>query len=154
MYIDIKLQILDEQNKNKDVQVMKVIHDLKNPILSIRSSLLDIEINPEEVVKTMQLDCEDMEEMLENMRAQFKLSQGMELKEELKEVEAKEYAKSFGSTHQALAENGQNFLHIMVEVGFPLVLRIPRTLVKRTANNFITNSLKHTKKGHIYIEFK
>ena len=133
---------------------MKVIHDLKNPILSIKNCLIDIKINPETVQKTAQLDCEDMEEMLENMRAQFKLSQGMELKEELKDVEAKEFAKSFGSTHQALAENGHNFLHINVEAGFPKVLRIPRTLVKRTANNFITNSLKHTEKGHVYIEFK
>jgi signal transduction histidine kinase len=128
---------------------MKVIHDLKNPILSIKNNLLDFKMNPESVIKTTQLDCEDMEEMLENMRAEFKIKQGMQLKEEIKAVETTEFAKSLGSTHSALTENGQNFLHISIDNNYPKTLNIQRTLIKRIANNFITNSLKHTEKGHV-----
>ena len=65
---------------------MKVIHDLKNPIISIKQTISDPDAKLSTIRETCQSDLEDLQEMLENMRAEFKLNQGMDFEEELKEV--------------------------------------------------------------------
>jgi len=75
------------QNQKKDTQVMKVIHDLKNPIISIKQTIADPEVTISIIRSTCESDLEDMQEMLENMRAEFKFKQGMSFQEEIKEVE-------------------------------------------------------------------
>ena len=151
----MKLQISDNDNREKDIQVMKVIHDLKNPILSIKSSLTDMakfDSNP--AIQTTLLECLDMQEMLECMRAEFKLKQGMQLKEVPTKVKTSDISNSFAFTHSELTKKGRNRMTVLITTGFPKVMRIPRTIIKRIANNLITNSLKHTEKGEVHVEFK
>ena len=88
------------------------------------------------------------------MRAEFKLKQGMQLKEEATLIQTSDISNSFASTHSELSKKGRNRMNIRITKGFPKVLRIPRTIIKRIANNLITNSLKHTEKGEVHVEFK
>jgi len=93
---------------------MKVIHDLKNPIISISQTILDPDVTISTIKETCISDLEDMQEMLENMRAEFKYKQGMSFQEELKEVEITQFARTYIPTHSQLAENGKNHLVISV----------------------------------------
>lgn len=51
---------------------MKVVHDLKNPIISIKQTIIEKNATIENVKNACLSDVEDIEEMLENMRAEFK----------------------------------------------------------------------------------
>lgn len=88
------MEIISSQNQNKDTQVMKVIHDLKNPIISIKQTILDPDVSLSTIISTCESDLEDMQEMLENMRAEFKYKQGMNFQEELKGVEVLKFVKT------------------------------------------------------------
>ena len=94
LYFDISLESITVLNQMKDTQVMKVIHDLKNPIISIRQTILDPDVNIGTIISTCESDLEDMQEMLENMRAEFKFKQGMSFQEELKEVEILQFVRT------------------------------------------------------------
>jgi len=74
---------------------MKVVHDLKNPIISIKQTIIDSNATIENVKVACQSDLEDIEEMLENMRAEFKYKQGMQFSEVAKEVTFVDFAKTF-----------------------------------------------------------
>lgn len=132
---------------------MKVIHDLKNPIISIQQTIMDPDVTLNTIVNTCKSDLEDMQEMLENMRAEFKYKQGMSFQEELKEVDILNFTRTYLPTHSQLAENGRNNLIITVLKDCPEKLYIKRTIVKRITNNFISNSLKHTMGGFVKITF-
>jgi len=132
---------------------MKVIHDLKNPIISIQQTIMDPDVSVNTIVNTCKSDLEDMQEMLENMRAEFKYKQGMSFQEELKEVDILNFTRTYLPTHSQLAENGRNNLIITVLKDCPEKLYIKRTIVKRITNNFISNSLKHTMGGFVKITF-
>lgn len=143
------MEIISSQNQNKDTQVMKVIHDLKNPIISIKQTILDPDVSISTIISTCESDLEDMQEMLENMRAEFKYKQGMNFQEELKGVEILKFVKTYIPTHSQLAENGRNKLIITVKKECPEKVYIKRSIVKRITNNFISNSLKHTMNGAV-----
>jgi len=108
------LKDLKKIENKRDVQVMKVIHDFKNPIISISQTILDPDVTISIIKETCISDLEDMQEMLDNMRAEFKYKQGMSFQEELKEVEIMQFARNFILTHSQLAENGRNHLEINV----------------------------------------
>jgi len=71
-----------------------VIHDLKNPIISIQQTILDPDVTLSTILNTCKPDLEDMQEMLENMRAEFKYKQGMSFQEELKEVDILNFTRT------------------------------------------------------------
>lgn len=93
-YFDKFLEENTIQNTKKDTQVMKVIHDLKNPIISIQQTILEPGVTIGTIITTCKSDLEDMQEMLENMRAEFKYKQGMSFQEELKEVDIIQFTRS------------------------------------------------------------
>jgi len=69
MTIDLKLQIADELNKEKDVKVMKIIHDLKNPVTAIMQVLNDkSDTSIENMRKQTNIELEDLIDMLDNLR--------------------------------------------------------------------------------------
>lgn len=68
----MQFQISVDNNTKKDIQVMKVVHDLKNPIISIKQTIIEKNATIENVKNACLSDVEDIEEMLENMRAEFK----------------------------------------------------------------------------------
>lgn len=72
LIIDIRLQIADELNKKKDVKVMKVIHDIKNPVLAIMQIMNDSETNQDTIRENTNTELEDLMDMLDNLRAEFK----------------------------------------------------------------------------------
>lgn len=67
----MNFQLSTEQNTKKDVQVMKVVHDLKNPVIAIKQSIMDSSATIESTKECIH-DIEEIEEMLENLRAEFK----------------------------------------------------------------------------------
>lgn len=139
----------------KDVQVMKVVHDLKNPVMSLKQWIKDYELT-EPIVsfkKNTLNDIDDIEEMLENMRAEFKFKQGMKFSEIANQINMFEFARSFITTHTQLASDNKNNLKIILSKNLPEVAFIKRSLVKRIINNFISNSLKHTLSGEVQIKF-
>lgn len=112
--MDVSFQISEDQNVKKDVQVMKVVHDFKNPIISIKQSIIDPQATLESIRQNCLHDVDDIEEMLENMRAEFKFKQGMAFSEVANEVKIEEFAKSFIPTHTQLAISGNNNFLIQI----------------------------------------
>lgn len=147
--MDIQFQNSAEDNSKKDVHVMKVVHDLKNPIISIKQTIIDKKSTIENVRIACLSDIEDIEEMLENLRAEFKYKQGMSFCEVAKEIQLEDFAKTFFPTHKQLATNGKNKILVSLKPLLPLSLHIKKSLVKRIINNFVSNSLKHTIRGAV-----
>lgn len=153
--MDINFQNSSEQNVKKDVQVMKVVHDLKNPVISLKQWISDYELSEplDSFKKNCLNDIGDIEEMLENMRAEFKFKQGMKFSEVANQVTMFEFARSFITTHTQLAINNSNNIKIVLSNPLPEKAHIKRSLVKRIVDNFISNALKHTQNGDIQIKF-
>ena len=150
--MDIRLQISDEQkNSQKDIKVMKTIHDLKNPIMSIQHAIQDKNITLEQIRNIVNMETLDLSEMLENLRAEFKCRHGMEFFEKACSVVSAQFIETFMHAHSNLAQNGENNLELKVSAGFPIKVDLQRMNVKRIVNNLITNSLKHTLKGTVRI---
>ena len=66
-----------------------------------------------------------MQELLENLRFEFKSRQSMQIGEELQKVEATSLIRSFLDTHVKLATNGQNLMQLCIRPAFPMNIRIP-----------------------------
>jgi len=49
-----------------------------------------------------------MEEMIENLKTEFKSENKMKFKEEMKEIKSEVFLKSFKNAHLKLAESGKN----------------------------------------------
>lgn len=77
----------------------------------------------------------------------------MQFSEVAKEITFVDFARTFFPTHAQLATNGKNILEIKIKKDMPTTAYLKRSLVKRIANNFISNSLKHTIKGLVQITF-
>lgn len=177
---------------------MKVIHDIKSPMLSIKQIINSIEVENGEVSKKdstnflrnldkkvtalesddllklnekltndlkvaletlndsqrqINFEIEDMEEMIENLKTEFKSKNQMKFKEEVKEVEAKEFLQSLQNSHMKLADIANNKLTLKIYEKFPIKILVAKSLLKRILNNFISNALKHTKEGEVNVGF-
>lgn len=101
--MDINFQNSSEQNVKKDVQVMKVVHDLKNPVISLKQWISDYELSEplDSFKKNCLNDIGDIEEMLENMRAEFKFKQGMKFSEVANQVTMFEFTLVHHHPHPA-----------------------------------------------------
>lgn len=130
---------------------MKVIHDLKNPVIASRQTINDNEMNIEKTREVSNPELEDLEDMLENLRTEFKARNLMDLKEQPRPVSSEEFILSLRSSHSRLAKNGSNNLTFETAEGFPLNLKIQRLNTKRIINNLISNSLKHTNNGDVAV---
>ena len=95
-----------------------------------------------------------MQELLENLRVEFKSRQLMQVREEPQKVEATSLIQSFLDTHAKLAANGQNSMQLRIRPAFPTNLCIPLTNFKRVLNNLVSNALKHTTKGLVSVSFE
>jgi len=70
--IDVRLQQSDELNCKKDMKVRRVIYDLKNPISAIMQTLNDHELNFAKMKELSFVELEDLTDMLDNLRSEFK----------------------------------------------------------------------------------
>jgi len=137
---------------NKDKETMKVIHDLKNPLIALQTILSYGNIDTE-ILNLMNFEINDLKEMLEVLRFEFKSKNGMTLEETKEYKLSKEFVMSIANTHKTLAENGNNALLISLNQ-FPEYMYISVSTIKRIINNFISNALKHTKDGVVKVKFE
>lgn len=131
---------------------MKIIHDLKNPAIAVMQSVNDTDIDITKLREIVNTELEDLQDMLDNLRAEFKHAYRMNMNESAREVNTKEFLKSLKRTHLRLAKNGKNHFRIESIKGFPVKIHIPRINIKRVANNIISNALKHTHRGKIEVK--
>lgn len=103
--------------------------------------------------KGINQEIEDMEEMIENLKTEFKSANKMKFREELKEINSKGFLKSFKNAHEKLAESGKNLWRMQLAHDFPDRISLAKSLLKRILNNFISNALKHTKNGEVTLSF-
>lgn len=89
---------------------MKVIHDLKNPVIAVMQSVNDLDIDLIKLREIVNIELEDLQDMLDNLRAEFKHAYKMNMDELPREVQTKEFLKSLKRTHHRLAKNGKNGL--------------------------------------------
>lgn len=95
-----------------------------------------------------------MEEMIENLKTEFKSKNQMKFKEEQKEINSVSFLKSFKNAHSKLTESGQNLFRMQLANDFPDRITVAKSLMKRILNNFISNALKHTKNGEVTLSFE
>ena len=88
---------------------MKIIHDLKNPAIAVVQSVNDTDVDIVKLRDIVNTEMEDLQDMLENLRAEFKHAYKMNFNEQPREIETKDFVKSLKHTHSRLANNGQNY---------------------------------------------
>jgi len=72
LLIDIRLQISEEYNNFLELKLIKVIHDLQNPLSVITDTLEDKEMNMVDANKIIKFELIDLQEIIDNLRAYFK----------------------------------------------------------------------------------
>ena len=109
---------------------MKVIHNLKNPIISA-SKIIENSTIDKEMKSDLNFEFDSIKEMLDALRIEFKSRNGMEVNEESKNIITLQMANSIFNTHKKLADNGGNNILIEIEQNFPQEINIKPTLLKR-----------------------
>lgn len=109
------------------MKVIKTIFDLKNPVSAISQIIndketLDNAINS--VTDTINSELEDLHDMMDNLRSEFKSKHGLEINEEQRECYTTEFMKGIRRTQNRLAKNGKNRIIIQTEANFPEKLYI------------------------------
>jgi len=99
-------------NRIKDLKMMKTLHDLKNPIQSISTIVNDDTLTLKEIRDATNNEIEDLQEMLDNLNMEFKLKEGMSIKENVREVNSNEFLRGFKRSMKLLAKNGKNTLTV------------------------------------------
>jgi len=136
---------------------MKIIHDIKNPLMSIRS-----QINSYEILDNITLndhksniieECNALDEMLADLRIEFKSRNNMEIDEKNEIVDTMKIVTSIVNTFKSLAEKGNNIFKFEIEKDFPEAICIKPTILKRIINNLTSNALKHTLNGEVSVKF-
>lgn len=148
------MQQSDELNTRKDTKVMRVIHDLKNPVSAILQTLNDHELNYEKAKELSFVELEDLMDMLDNLRAEFKSWHLMDVNERERELDSVEFIKGLKRTHSRHAKNRSNNLRFTTESFFPKKLWVQRLNLKRVTNNLISNAIKHTYKGWVDVSIR
>ena len=69
---DIQLQIAVDELRCKDLKVMKILHDIMNPMMALMATINDSSLTKEVIQGIANADLEDINEMLDNLRAEFK----------------------------------------------------------------------------------
>lgn len=77
-----------------DRRLIKIIHDLKNPIIACKQVINDNDYNFEQVKKITNQELQDLEDMLDNLRLDFKSKNFMNLEEQHKIMETEEFITS------------------------------------------------------------
>lgn len=148
---DIQLQIAKDELTSKDLKVMKILHDIKNPVLALISTINDNSLTREDIQNIANADLEDINDMLDNLRAEFKSRYKMVSKEEIREVNTVQFLENLSRAHARLAKNGNNNFLIEAEQFVPKYIKIPKLSIMRVCNNLISNSLKHTSAGNVHV---
>lgn len=104
---------------------MKTIHDLKNPAMAVSQIINEQDnqgVKVRDITKMVNTELEDLTDMLDNLRAEFKQKHGMGINEQPREIKSSDFLRGIRKTHQRLASNGRNKLEITSEEKFPYLL--------------------------------
>lgn len=152
--IDLQLQQANKALHLKDLKVMKVLHDLKNPVHALISTINDINLDAASMRNIANADLEDIADMLDNLKTEFKARYNMQSQEERREVNTIDFLENISRAHIRLATNGNNNFSTEIDHLVPEFICIPKLTVSRICHNLITNSLKHTTRGKVTVKFK
>lgn len=130
---------------------MKVLHDIKNPIMAIQNTINDMNLDRETMCKIANTDIEDLNDILDNLKAEFKSRHKMNFKEEKRAVKIMDFVENLSRSNLKLAQNGNNTFNINVKPNVPKLVVIPRFTVLRICNNLISNAFKHTQQGNVEV---
>jgi len=119
LLFDIQLQIAIEELKSKDLRMMKVLHDIKNPVSALISIVNDVNLSKEEIQKIANADLEDINDMLDNLRTEFKSRYKLDSKEEIREINTIEFLENLSRSQLRLATNGNNNFIVEAEENVP-----------------------------------
>mmetsp|Transcript_28130 Transcript_28130/g.23606 ORF Transcript_28130/g.23606 Transcript_28130/m.23606 type:complete len:158 (-) Transcript_28130:775-1248(-) len=143
-----------DQLKLKDMKIIKVIHDIKNPVQALVSSINDFSLTVENMHLIANQSLEDITGMLENLRIEFKSRHRMDLKEERRDVQTVELLENITRAHIRLAKNGLNHFKIEVDPLLPKYIMVATISFSRVCHNLISNALKHTYRGTVEVNLK
>lgn len=109
------------------MKVLKTIQDLKNPVTAIAQIINEPETLKHEiqtVKSSINIELEDLDDLLDNLKLEFKSKHGLEINEVPRECKTTELLKSLRRTQNRLAKNGRNKLIFESENNFPEILLI------------------------------
>jgi len=98
---------------------MKILHDIKNPVLALISTINDTSLTREDIQSIANADLEDINDMLDNLRAEFKSRYKLDSKEEIREINTIEFLEHLSRAQLRLAKNGNNNFVIQAEENVP-----------------------------------
>jgi len=97
---------------------MKVIHDIKNPILAAQAIIDSSNINKDDK-ELVNSELNDMLNLLEDLKIEFKYKNGMKFKENKEWKKTKDVVQSLMAANKKMAINGNNALEFSVSKRFP-----------------------------------
>jgi len=127
---------------------------MRNPIIACRQTINDLSQEVTNKKELINYELEDLENMLEYLKIDYQAKNKMSIMEEKPRlINSEDFIKSLYITHSRLANNGNNSLMIESVEKFPIRLKIPNINSKRIISIIITNSLKNTNNGEVYVKF-
>ena len=107
---------------NKDLKMMKVLHDLKNPIIALISTIYDKSLDIKGMRIITNADLKDIDKMLYNLKTEFKSKQNLDSKEQKRDVDTIKFLENIDRAQNRIAKNGNNNFTINADTKIPIVL--------------------------------
>ena len=101
---------------------MKVLHDLKNPIIALISTIYDKSLDIKGMRIITNADLKDIDKMLYNLKTEFKSKQNLDSKEQKRDVDTIKFLENIARAQNKIAKNGNNNFTINADTNIPSVL--------------------------------
>lgn len=100
------------------------------------------------------MELEDLNDMLDNLKAEFKSYLLLDVNERHRDLVSSEFIFGLKRTHLRQAKNRNTRLKLTCESNFPKKIWVQRLNIKKIMNNLITNAIKHTKDGFVDVSIR
>lgn len=115
---------------NKDLKMMKVLHDLKNPIIALISTIYDKSLDIKGMRIITNADLKDIDEMLDNLKTEFKSKQNLDSKEQKRDVDTIKFLENIDRAQNRIAKNGNNNFTINADTIFSIYSKYLKSVFK------------------------
>ena len=115
---------------NKDLKMMKVLHDLKNPIIALISTIYDKSLDVKAMRIITNADLEDIDEMLYNLKTEFKSRQNLSSKEQKRDVDTIKFLENIAIAQNRIAKNGNNNFTLNADTIFSIYSKYLKSVFK------------------------